>query len=343
MLETLNEEQIILMEKVKKEWLDKIFTTPLKLNKRKARSLIGWLYEFSKLEKPKIIFVDSPLAIQYACNMLKGQVYDQVSDQVSNQVRGQVRGQVYGQVSDQVSNQVRGQVSNQVRDQVSDQVYDQVSDQKFEFFSFSSYGAVDDYGWLAFYDFFERLGIVKLKDFDKFRDLMNCGIYDMVQLKNYCVVCGLPEYILRDTNNNLHSLKGSAIKWKDGFELYYINGVNFKKELWDKVVRRELSATEILKLENMEQRYIALKIYGAESLLKELKATLIDKSEKGNELYALDKIIPNKSLRLLKYSCPSTGRVYTKFVPFEFNKADEAQAWSFSIQLKDYLSLNLES
>lgn len=54
-------------------------------------------------------------------------------------------------------------------------------------------------------------------------------------------------------------------------------------------------------------------------------------------------IIHDRTVKLLKYECPSTGRVYTKFVPFEFEKADEAQAWSFQIELKEYYALKAQS
>ena len=141
--------------------------------------------------------------------------------------------------------------------------------------------------------------------------------------------------VLIDSQNRFHSLEKPAIRWKNGAEFYYIHGVNFDKKLWEKVRNNKLEALDILKLQNIEQRYIALQLYGANNLLKELKGELIDKSER-NELYGLNNIIPDKILKLLKYKCPSTEREYVKFVPYEFEKADEAQAWSFSISLKEY-------
>jgi len=146
-----------------------------------------------------------------------------------------------------------------------------------------------------------------------------------------------------DEKNNFHSLTEPAIRWKKGKEFYYLWGVKFDKELWEKVVSKEISAIDALKIENIEQRYATLKYLGAEKLLKDLNAELIDKSEKGNELYVLKGIIPNKEIKLLKYDCPSTKRIYTKFVPFEMTKADEAQAWSFSLELKEYQNLTAES
>jgi hypothetical protein len=322
MIKELTQQQIDLMEKVKQKWLDKLFKLP-KLNKKKAKDFISYLYGMANYKNPKIIFLDSPLALQVACNMFS-----------ESQVRSQVRSQVESQVGSQVWSQVESQVGSQV--------WSQVWSQGKTFYSFAYYGSIWDLGWVAFYDFFEQIGI-KNESFNKFKTLIDCGIYDMIQQNETCFVCGMPEHISRDAQNRLHSTEKPATGWRDGFELYYLHGVLLEKDLWEKITKKEISAIDVLKIENMEQRYIALQELGAEKLLKELSAKMIDKTEKGNELYQLDGIIPNKSLKLLKYSCPSTSRVYTKFVPFEFNKADEAQSWSFNLKIEEYYSLKSES
>jgi hypothetical protein len=128
------------MLSVKKFWLDRIFSCKQSIDREGANKFIEWMYSLSKIKKPLIIHVESPLACQYAVHYLRSmakvipllkqysvaQVRDQVSDQVSDQVWAQVRDQVWAQVRDQVWAQVWAQVSDQVRDQVSDQVRDQV-------------------------------------------------------------------------------------------------------------------------------------------------------------------------------------------------------------------------
>jgi len=148
--ETLSKKEVALIDEKKKEWINFAFYSGDELDIDAFQKGITWAYEKTKLKDPIKVYVDSPLGLQYACQILKkidfnniksgqvsdqvsDQVYGQVRDQVSGQVRGQVRGQVYGQVSDQVRGQVRDQVSGQVRDQVRgqvrDQVYGQVRDQ----------------------------------------------------------------------------------------------------------------------------------------------------------------------------------------------------------------------
>ena len=143
-------------------------------------------------------------------------------------------------------------------------------------------------------------------------------------------------------NKRLHNLKFYACKFLNK-ETYWLHGVKFEKKLWEKITQNQISALNILKIENIEQRYVALKTLGAEKILKELDAKLIDgKTEMGNELYQIDNIL-SKPLKLLKYKCPSTDREYVKFVKPEFIKADEAQAWSHNLVLQEYYSLTIQS
>jgi hypothetical protein len=109
MLEKLNQEQEILMHATRDKYLKKFFSLP-KLNIKKAEEWIKWLYRFCNLKEPQVIFVDSPMACQLACNIMIGKDISQVW----NQVRDQVGSQVWNQVGNQVWNQVENQVLSQV-------------------------------------------------------------------------------------------------------------------------------------------------------------------------------------------------------------------------------------
>lgn len=115
------------MEQTRQEWLERFFSGKTRTNRKQAKKYIEWLYEFSKLKKPRIIFLDSPLGIQFGANLLKGVAGDQV--------RAQVGAQVW--------------------------------DQKLEWFqtSYNYYGSVWDYGWVSLYDVFTRLGVIDFEPF----------------------------------------------------------------------------------------------------------------------------------------------------------------------------------
>jgi len=352
MLEKLNQEQEILMHATRDKYLKKFFSLP-KLNIKKAEEWIKWLYRFCNLKEPQVIFVDSPLACQYAVNILNGgnqvenqvrsqvwsQVWDQVWNQVRSQVWSQVRNQVESQVRNQVESQVRSQVGSQVRNQVWSQVGSQVENQKLEYYVFSSYADYSDFFWLSFYDFFQKLKIVKNKDFTQYKKLIDTGIFMTIQLENVCVVSAMPTSIKRE-GTKMHNPNGYAVEFADGYGQHYLYGVYFEPEMFDKV--KVMTAKEALNIKNMEQRMAVLKLFGADRILSEIGAKLIDKSTRGNELYSIDGIT-SKTEKILKYECPSTGRVYTKFVKPHYESADLAQAESHHFTLEQYNNLQWEA
>ena len=377
-LESLTDEQVNLMEVVKNEWINLLDSCP-RPNREAIMSGVKWLYSFSKLKEPLVIIVQSPFGAQIAANMLsrflknkaqvrdqvraqvRAQVGDQVRDQVGAQVRDQVWDQVRAQVGDQVGDQVRDQVGAQVRDQVGAQVGDQVRDQvwaqvgaqvwdqKLEYFYFAGYcgGSLWDLGWLAFYDFFERIGIKhKVEAFASFRTLMQSGVYDMIQLDGVCIVIEMPTELSREQGRGrLHSTTGPAIKFGDGYEMYSLWGVRFPKDLFAKVTGGEITAKEVLKIENMEQRMAALRFRGAENLLIDLDAKLLNRSERGNELYFVKDVFSVPAY-FLKYKDPSTERIYVSGVDPEIGidgDADKAMAWKFNWSKEQYSELRNEA
>ena len=65
-----------------------------------------------------------------------------------------------------------------------------------------------------------------------------------------------------------------------------LHGVHFPKELWEKVITGKMTFSEILTIENLEQRLQAM-TYNPNALLSE-KPKLVHKSERGNELYLIE-------------------------------------------------------
>ena len=353
-IQKLNKKQIKLMDEVKQEWINLILHSAKDLKIEDVENDIEKIYQKIKREKPIILIADSWLVQQYMINLIFGekdkeqsqvrsqvwsQVRSQVESQVESQVWSQVGSQVWSQVGSQVWSQVRSQVWSQVRSQVGSQVESQVRSQVRSqdlYFANQCFGLGEDCGWLSFYDYFSRLNLLQSKDFDFVVGFYKKGIWNVVFTENFVFICKLPKEVHQDQQGRPHSEIGGAIKWRDGIENYFIHGVGFEKELWIKIVNDKLTCEEILKLENIEQRYVALMMKGAKNLLTELDAKLIDSSERGNELYIIENIIRNRTLKLLKYKCPSTGRIYISFVPDEFTDADKSMAWKFQIEPIEY-------
>ena len=87
MINKLTQEQEELMGKVRQQWLDYIFSCNKTIDREKANISIDWLYKLSKLEKPIKIYVDSPMACQYA--VLYAKEYAKIL-QMPSQVESQV-------------------------------------------------------------------------------------------------------------------------------------------------------------------------------------------------------------------------------------------------------------
>ena len=80
------------------------------------------------------------------------------------------------------------------------------------------------------------------------------------------------------------------------------------------------------------------------AMIDELDAELMNRSKRGNELYVLrDNLISGRSIKLLKYKCPSTDRIYFSFVPDDMNFAVNAMAWKFHLTPKEYDNLDIET
>jgi len=289
MLEKLTKKQEQLMLQVKQEWLNRLFGEAHELNLKKLIEDTHWLYEFCGLEKPLVLVADSPYEAQLMANLIKME---------------------WPKISDQVWDQVRDQVWDQVRDQVRGQ-------KNMDYFSWCSYGDINDYGWCSFYDFFDRIGIVKLPNFNRFISLLDNNIFLSIQLKGFCIYSKNPDYIRRDAENNLHSEYSSALKWSSGYELFFLHGIGFTKEEHSKVTSRTMSFSEIQKIENADKKAVAMKFCKRSSFIQSVKAELLDgKTWKGNSLYKIPKEsgVFDQDEYFLAYDCPSSGREYFEAV-----------------------------
>lgn len=131
-----------------------------------------------------------------------------------------------------------------------------------QYHEFSSYGNVSDYGWVSFYDYFTQIGVLNDEKFNKFRDLIDCNVYDMIQFDEACIVCPLPDFISRDNSLRLHGEDGPAISWEDGTAYYFWKGTSIPKE-WiedSSTITKELINKEV----NLELKRCMMEIIGAE-------------------------------------------------------------------------------
>ena len=164
-----------------------------------------------------------------------------------------------------------------------------------------------------------------------------------------------PNPVVQITNNQFHSDYLPAIKFKT-WEGYYLKGVNFPKELWEQVISKKMSFDDIMKIQNVDQRTIALSYCNVEDLLKGMDAKLIHEGKPymnydmsrtlTNKLYLIEnKINGFPKAWFCRYNCPSTHKEYLSGIDPEFAEknqdADECLAWKLGLTSgKEYLLLD---
>jgi hypothetical protein len=294
-------------------------------------------------------------------------------------IRSKVTEQVWEQCLNQLSALTGETVGEKVRKQIETTFSELLSNSDKKLSSIDHFIGMGNWaGWMAFYDFFYQAGIIKPGDgvpeeWLRFRRILDKGIWTMAWYNGCVLICKLPKRVRREpASRQLHSLEGPAVEWQDGTGQYFIHGVNFSEGfidnlgtppgLWSKIAGGKMTWAEVFFIRNIEQRRIAMRVYGPAKIMKDAKAVLIDRSERGNELYKIEAQIAtihsngkvtfkkdngtsttndNETLipemRIAYYKDPSTERWYHSFVPENIDHANEAMAWKLQMSTNDYL------
>jgi hypothetical protein len=199
---------------------------------------------------------------------------------------------------------------------------------------------VSDYNWLSFYEVFDKF--IKgepRKNFKKMVKYMESGIFMCVQLDGLCVVCGHPK-IKRDDKGRLHSIKEQAVIFPDGYSQYYINGIGFTKEEFEKFSQGKMSALEIMNWKNQDQKRVMAMNYGNDKLIKELNAKELsrEKDACGNDM-VLWKIEQEEEPMIFYEGIDNSKneKIYLRLPPeFEKRRPIEAKLWTFKELWEEY-------
>lgn len=210
------------------------------------------------------------------------------------------------------------------------------------FFSPSWAFGIMNYSWVAFYDFFTRIGIVNNENFNKYMEYSKLNVYDTIQFDTDCIVTKLPTSVkstIYRTNRVPHCASDPAITFADGFSLYYWNGT-IVPEHWI-IDKGSITKEEILGIENAETRRCLMEILGAKDYYDKITdgkgLTLLDEDTdlQGNpmRLYQTKSkdTVANEKIQFLEVVDPSTGRVYNIYPPKQNAKnVWDAKAQTFS-------------
>jgi hypothetical protein len=170
-----------------------------------------------------VIFVPSPLSLRIAAGIAAGAIHV---------LRGGYRGAVGDAVDDAVRNAVGGAVGGAVRGAVggaglvrfllfcADAAYRQ------EWFSWWWTG------WCAWASFFRDVCDLELAEWDEFAAIETTqtrGGFPMSLHADFSMVSDRPKTLRRDAGGRLHSERGPAIAWRDGWGLYFWHGLHIPR------------------------------------------------------------------------------------------------------------------
>jgi len=262
-------------------------------------------------------------------NELGNELGGELRNELRGELRNELRNEPWSELGSELGNELGNELRNELRNELWNELRNELWCSTWEFF---------ETNWVLFiHEFYPQLKVFqknknKIEALKAIAEAGNCYIW-LSKTKMY--VLPFPEVHLLD--KKLHNDKGYALKFADK-ETYWLNGIKFDYDFWHRLICHVANAKEILNLSNIEQRMAALKYYGSDKLLKELKSEIIDKMQPDYELHRIDNVFSQPAY-FLKYSCPSTGRIYVSGIDLQVGKLNDvasALAWKFGLNKNEY-------
>lgn len=188
-------------------------------------------------------------------------------------------------------------------------------------------------GWIAYYKYFQEVVGIDLKSRLSMGDLCGLCSFWLPYDTHVFVSQNLSEIHME--NNILHNAKGPSWSYADGICGYTLFGVAVTEEIvMDMLPDKKNGGKRILGIENAEQRLVAIKAYGAENMLEQLKAKVVD-TKKGTvrdgdsraEYVLFSVNIEGTDEKLLEMANPSEPKRHYEWVTPECTTVNEALAW----------------
>ena len=323
------------MLETRDEWINLFFD-----NVRNKRDIdkpafeegIKWLYnDLLKKPTPKIIYCDGWLSCLLTIAILKDKnlikkswapVWDSVGAPVWASIRASVRASVW--------------------DSVWDSVWASIGDSVNEY---SSYIDLSNYGWVSFYDFFEKINLLDNFNFKQYKKLIRSNVFNAYEYENYVFAIQPPVYIETNLAGRLHSTTQAAVQFRDGSEYYFINGRSIPA--WIVNDKSSITKERFMKETDADIKGAIYESIGQQGMLDLLGAKVVDRREivhangdrevvellKTNDLF---KEIDNQPFAWVSMCCPSTGTHYLQGVEPHHTNAIEAIASLSPFNAKDY-------
>jgi hypothetical protein len=299
---------------VREEWLNLAFEQNKKgIDKNLFEKGIGWLYKrFLELPTPEVVYCDGLIEAVIKITLVKDFDKD-VEDYTPDMI-------------DQYNNKT-----------LSPEFMEKFKE---NYNLKSTYCGWSNFGWVSFYDYFTRIGVINHEDFNNYKDIIQSNVFETFEFENVVFAVQPPMEINRNENGQLHNTSGHALSFKDGSKFYYVNGReidadlvkgNFTKERFlteeSEDIRGAMFEIIEAKGEGSMMTFLEAYEYGTETILhgngEEEVLTLYRTTETFPELENINgkTDVPLCWLRLV---CPSTGQNYLISTDESFKTPSEA-------------------
>lgn len=169
-------------------------------------------------------------------------------------------------------------------------------------------GCGSDAGWISFYDYFTRIGVLENEDFNKLNSFMRSGVWDTLFHEKLCILVRRPISVIKNERGQLHNPNGKAVEFKDKWGIYCLNGVRMKQEHIETPAEK-LDVKEIINEKNVDIRRELIRKIGIERFVLKTGAKVLDK--RGDyELLSLKLSDEVQDARYLKMKNPSMAGVW---------------------------------
>jgi len=277
---------------------------------------------------------------------VRDSIMDSVGDSVRDSVRDSVGDSVKDSVWDSVWASVWASVGDSIRDSVGDSVRASVwASVMASVNEYSSYIDLSNYGWVSFYDFFEKINLLDNFNFKQYKKLIRSNVFNAYEYENYVFAIQPPVYIETNLAGRLHSTTQAAVQFRDGSEYYFINGRSIPA--WIVNDKSSITKERFMKETDADIKGAIYESIGQQGMLDLLGAKVVDRREivhaNGDrevvELLKTDdlfKEIDNQPFAWVSMCCPSTGTHYLQGVEPHHTNAIEAIASLSPFNAKDY-------
>lgn len=202
--------------------------------------------------------------------------------------------------------------------------------------TFDWFGVGYDSGWVSFYDYFQRIGVLERDDegFNAVKDFMKSGAWATILFENLAICIARPNLVSVDDKGELHSDKGPAISFDDGYQEYAWHGTWVTEQI---IMKPEtLTKEEIIGDKNSEVSRAIAERLGWDGYVKRVETILIHKwfdeeTKSHYELYDFKDRKGSLQPRLLKMESPElndgTKPYYIEPVPPQAQTCQAARRW----------------